>query len=95
MPEAGLIEKHFLGREARLWRAVIFQARLDATMNIHLGPSRQSRTLANTEALARHRARHWLTGFSRDFREVCELAGFEPELVRDAGRRLEKKGWKI
>ena len=35
----------------------------------------------------------WLLGKSRDFYDVCLLAGYEPGAVRDAARTAEAKGW--
>lgn len=57
--------------EQALWRAVILQMVTDA-----LSLSRKSEARHyKREALA------WLTSYSRDFRTVCELAGFEPEYI--------------
>lgn len=55
-----------------LWRAVIRQALSDAVSTAQDGRA----------DLERHEARKWLTKPSRDFDEVCELAGEEPDRVR-------------
>lgn len=65
--------------ERQLWNAVILLAIEDATYA--LGKSRQR----DLEIL---RARDWLTNPSRDFAEVCSLAGQEPDRIRAQARRL-------
>jgi hypothetical protein len=57
----------------QLWCAVIAQAVMDATNPL-------SSTIGRR--MDQVRARHWLTKPSRDFDEVCALAGKEPDRVR-------------
>jgi len=59
--------------EQLLWCAVINQMRTDALSNSRKAEFRHRRR----EALA------WLTGNSRDFRMVCELAGYDPDYIRE------------
>lgn len=59
------------GEEA-LWKAVIAQAMLDALTN-----NRKPEFIQY-----KHEAMHWLTGGSKDFFEVCERAGLDPDYVR-------------
>lgn len=63
--------------EQLLWCAVINQMRTDALSNSRKAEFRHRRR----EALA------WLTGNSRDFRMVCELAGYEPDYIRERAIR--------
>lgn len=62
--------------ENLLWQSVIFQAAVDATAD----PDCKN----DTERHARRDARDWLGGGGRDFREVCSLAGFDPDFIRKA-----------
>jgi len=75
--------------EVALWRAVIDQAISDATLGrMHARKGRRG-TMATpgTDRLADlRRAREWLTGMGRDFREVCELALLDPQAVTAAAR---------
>jgi hypothetical protein len=57
----------------QLWCAVVLQAIEDATSP--LGDKRSR----NHEIV---RARAWLTRPSRDFAEVCRMAGYEPDRIR-------------
>jgi hypothetical protein len=61
-----------------LWIAVLQRAIDDACSK----PNTQI-TAAEVQA-----ARIWLTRPSRDFNDVCNLAGLDPEAVRDRARRL-------
>lgn len=54
------------GEEA-MWKAVIFQALVDAT----------SRSNKREEKIEKANAISWLSGKSPDFKLVCSLAGFE------------------
>lgn len=58
----------------RLWQAVIYRALIDAHY-----------TGGNKDALREHRiADEWFRFGGRDFREVCALAGQDPDFVREA-----------
>ncbi len=58
--------------EQALWRAVITQALMDAA-------SKSKKMEAKYE---KSQALCWLTGFSEDFKTVCELANLAPDYVR-------------
>ena len=59
--------------ERALWTAVITQAIHDARGKV-----------ASAEGLReRDRARSWFLTAGADFQQVCALAGFDPEWVRD------------
>ena len=72
------------GPERRLFIAVLSQAVHDAFAK-HVPP------------YEKERARTWLIGNSRDFRDICELSGRESKYVREKIRRkiLEKNGWNV
>lgn len=57
----------------QLWIRVILQAVRDA---LGSGPIKDA-----DGQLLRHRAREWLEGGTRDFHEVCDLAGFSGDVV--------------
>ena len=63
--------------EQKLWRAVIAQALSDATSQSHKPEARYFRQQAEA----------WLTGFSRDFHEVCACAGVNPAYIRSKARQ--------
>ncbi|MDE3016957.1 MAG: hypothetical protein KGI29_08590 [Pseudomonadota bacterium] len=63
--------------ETALWAAVITQAMMDAL----------SRAVTAEVKYFKHEATVWLTGNSRDFRTVCECAGFDPGYVRRMAKR--------
>lgn len=63
--------------EQRLWQTVLIQAINDA---LHDDPYSPENTRAKREAIS------WLTRGTADFREVCSLAGFDPDHVREAWR---------
>ena len=74
--------------ERDLWRAVVSQAVMDASWkqtgkHENVGDSR----------INRDRARAWLLGNSADFREVCSLADFDPDAVRESAQRKDEAGW--
>ena len=56
--------------EKILWQDVLMRAMLDATASL-------TATIAEHELQARRAARLWIG--SNDFREVCELAGMDPD----------------
>jgi hypothetical protein len=60
--------------EQDLWQAVLLQAVKDAVT-----PGAYS----EADRRAHHEAKAWLERGGEDFREVCNLAGFDPEHVRD------------
>jgi hypothetical protein len=71
-------------REQAMWRAVITQALMDA--------SSQS---AKSEALyEKSQALCWLTGYSEDFKTVCDYAGLSPAYVRRSAIAALKRGCK-
>lgn len=51
------------------------------------------KTKEKQRMLLARRARVWLTGNSRDFQEVCELAGVNPDTVKHKALALEANGW--
>jgi hypothetical protein len=56
-----------------IWCAVIKQAVLDAIAPLARDPSRR---------LDQLNARAWFQNDSKDYREVCHLAGYEPDRIR-------------
>ena len=72
------------GPERRLFIAVLSQAVHDAFAK-HVPP------------YEKERARTWLIGNSRDFRDICELSGRESKYVREKIRRriLKDNGWNV
>ncbi|HVI28107.1 hypothetical protein [Hansschlegelia sp.] len=64
-------------RDRTLWLAVISQALEDATI-----------VRSNVSDIDRQQARSWLTAMSADYREVCALAGLEPDHLRGHAERL-------
>lgn len=73
--------------EAVLWRAVIMQAVVDAA----------NRSLNPEASYQRHEAVAWLTGRSRDFVMVCDLAGLDPGYVRRMAQKALRGGcrWRV
>lgn len=69
--------------EQTLWRAVVLQAFQDSA---YVG--------ANRDRIApRATARAWLTGWSPDFIQVCNLADLNPEQVRTVADGRAARGW--
>lgn len=64
-----------------LWCAVLRQAVIDATQM----PSATAPKRVHAE---KRQARAWLTKNSEDFRDVCHLAGMDPEAVREHAVRV-------
>jgi hypothetical protein len=62
--------------DQNLWRMVIVQALIDATANPGTANKYRRRDIAE--------AREWLLRPSADFDTVCNLAGFDPLVIRDA-----------
>ena len=56
--------------EKRLWQAVLFQAVRDAT--------------SQHDSREKREADAWIRSGRKDFREVCSLAGMEPEFIQEA-----------
>lgn len=89
--------------ETELWRAVIAQAISDATATVRpkhgkasISPDKAKAKQVISDAMReRDHAREWLLGDSRDFREVCNLAGLDPEAVRERAQRLKRFGWEV
>src|SRR5262245_37362871 len=77
------IDVHTRG-ERGLWRAVLTQALMDAASH--------SRKPENQ--FHKHEATAWLTGFSKDFVMVCDLADLDPSYVRRAVKRALLSGCK-
>lgn len=67
----------------RLWNAVILQAFEDST-SIDLKPENVCST---------YQARSWLMGGSKDFHEVCLLAGIEQAAVGNMARGMCLENW--
>ena len=61
--------------EQKMWQSVVVKAALDATSN----PSSSS-----DDYIAQKNADAWLRTGSRDFKEVCSLAGLDPDFIREA-----------
>lgn len=71
-----------------LWRAVISQAILDATLAKPEGAYTEG-----SQQAARDTARRWLLRPNKDFEEACALADLEPDEVRAlAKREIEASG---
>tara|TARA_R100000008_G_scaffold5775_1_gene3370 strand:- start:275 stop:685 length:411 start_codon:yes stop_codon:yes gene_type:complete len=70
--------------ERRLFIAVLSQAVHDAFSS-------------HVPGLEKRQAQAWLMGNSKDFKEICELSGRNPEYVLTKIRRkiLEKNGWNV
>lgn len=64
--------------EQAIWRAVIVQSITDAI----------SRSAKREAAQHRREALTWLTNFSRDFRTVCDYAGYDPVYVQERIQKL-------
>lgn len=76
-----------------LWHAVVVQAFRDAVMLDPPPdwPHRWSTLAASSTAnipTIRDRARTWLLENGNDFAEVCGNAGLDPDMVREAARRM-------
>ena len=69
--------------EQKLWQAVISRAVLDAGWS---GKERDYDGSLNIEATEKGRADAWLSSGSKDFRAVCDLAGIDPDFLRDSYR---------
>jgi|TARA_R100001530_G_scaffold130157_1_gene100906 hypothetical protein len=69
--------------EQKLFLAILSQAIHDA--------------FKTSDNISRDSARSWLLSNSRDFREICEFAGRDPNYVRQKiqNKIIKDKGWKI
>lgn len=54
---------------------------------------KQMRCYMLAAILMRDRARAWLLGNEKDFRDVCELALLEPDAVREQAQALSRRDW--
>ena len=71
-----------------MWRAVVTQAVLDASWK-QTGKHESVRD----NVVYRDKARAWLLGDSKDFRDVCFMAGFDPDAVRESAQRKDEADW--
>ncbi|WRH62057.1 MAG: hypothetical protein RSE12_17045 [Fuscovulum sp.] len=60
--------------ERNLWQAALLLALYDATRPITSAEARRNKSDAHA----------WIKSGRKDFRRVCEWAGFDPDMVRDA-----------
>lgn len=66
-----------------LWRAVFAQAIMDA----------KSRRTKKEYDYIRHSALSWLLDNHKDFKTVCEFAGYEPDYLRRRVREAQQRGF--
>jgi hypothetical protein len=59
-----------------LWVAVLARAVLDAARAEEPAPN-------GAEQAARRRAYNWISDGGADFRQVCQMAGFDPRAIRE------------
>jgi hypothetical protein len=77
-------------QDRQLWAAVIMQALDDAAGKIEYYGGNKA-AAERHKRLVRRRARDWFINGGRDFKEVCALAGMEPDWVRaNALKRIEE-----
>lgn len=76
-----------------LWRAVVWQAFLDATAFGNEEIPDWARPKVGEPA--RRAARAWLLGGSQNFDEVCHFAQVDPAAIRTRARTLERQGWEL
>lgn len=74
--------------EVELWKAVVTQAVIDASW--HQTGKHES---VGDSIVNRDQARAWLLGNSTDFRNVCTMAGFDPDAVRESAQRKDAEDW--
>lgn len=78
----------------RLWLSVIIQSFRDALLVEASAYDKKRKwcSIASTSPsnipLVRARARTWLLETTKDFADVCGFAGLEPDVVRDAAKRM-------
>ena len=75
-----------MSKEQALWQAVVDQALQDAL---------QSDDDKSITQLQRDGARVWLSRGRQDFDDVCAMAGYDPEFIRDAyvNGRITPERW--
>jgi len=85
--------------EKDLWIAVLSRAVIDAC---HSGPQLNMERKAsiphkNLYTYNRDQARHFLLNGGKHFREICEMAGRNPDYVQEKIRKvlLRKNGWNV
>jgi hypothetical protein len=85
--------------ERALWVAVLSRACLDAfrgppMLNMALKSSRSHKNQADYD---RDQARHFFLSGGAHFNEVCEMAGRNPQYVKEKARKLllRKEGWNV
>ena len=61
--------------EQKLWQSVVVKAALDATANY---------PASSEDHLAQKQADEWLREGGADFKEVCNLAGLDPDFIQQA-----------
>ena len=85
--------------EKSLWVAVLCRAALDAFKGPpHLDMSRKANTShRNLYDYNKDQARHFFLEGGLHFREVCEMAGRNPQYVREKARKLilRSNGWNV
>lgn len=83
----GLKDAATLTPEKRLWCAVLFRIFQDACRKL-------PESADNAVKIECDQARSWLLS-GQDMRIVCELAGFDPDAVRESARRMDRAGWPV
>jgi hypothetical protein len=85
--------------ERSLWVAVLCRAALDAFKGPpHLDMSRKSNVShQNHYNYDRDQARHFFLHGGQHFNEICEMAGRNPQYVKEKARKLllRKNGWNV
>lgn len=76
--------------ETGLWAGVLHRFFDDAR---HPSPRRYSYGSSTISISDQERARGWLLGNGRGFREVCDLAGMDPDFILDAAKAFASEGW--
>jgi len=85
--------------EEGLWVAVLSRAVLDACKgppNLNM-KVRSNVTHKNNYTYARDQARHFFLEGGRHFKDICEMAGRNPDYVQQRVRKiiLRKNGWNV
>jgi hypothetical protein len=75
-----------------MWIAVLKQAIADALRPLKGEPEFRNKVQQPWEVLLVEHSRSWITNLGSDFKAVCEMAGFNPENVRDGYLRLKEEG---
>jgi hypothetical protein len=77
--------------EARICRQIWVNVLLQAARDLLTDAKHHANGVGGTTGLQKHQTTSWIG--SRDFREVCQLAGYDPTRVERAfRRRLTEKG---